>query len=75
VPDHSDEVSIPPGADPFASYGVDGSSMSTDEQGSTYEYTFETPGEYTYVCVPHVGVGMIGTIVVEEDAGSTTATE
>lgn len=66
VPDHSGKVSLPDGAEPFASYGVDGNPVSTDEKGTTYEYTFETPGEYTYVCVPHVRSGMIGTVVVEK---------
>jgi peptide/nickel transport system substrate-binding protein len=33
--------------------------------GETFEHTFETAGEYRYVCVPHAGVGMQGTVVVE----------
>ncbi|WP_336034234.1 plastocyanin/azurin family copper-binding protein [Halobacterium yunchengense] len=33
----------------------------------TYSYTFEGPlGEYEYVCDPHEGVGMVGTVVVNE---------
>jgi plastocyanin len=66
VPDHSPRTSLPDGAEPFASYGVDGSPNETAEQGSTFEHTFETPGEYTCVCIPHVRQGMIGTVVVEE---------
>jgi len=33
--------------------------------GHTLEHTFEVPGEYHYVCVPHEGLGMVGDIVVE----------
>jgi plastocyanin len=66
VPDHSEEVSLPDGADPFASYGVDGNPGQTDPAGTTFSHTFETPGTYTYVCVPHVRVNMVADIVVEE---------
>ncbi len=31
----------------------------------TYEYTFTVPGTYSYQCDPHVGFGMVGTIIVE----------
>lgn len=31
----------------------------------TYEFTFEVPGEYHYVCEPHEGLGMVGDVVVE----------
>ena len=33
--------------------------------GHSYEYTFEVPGEYHYVCEPHEGLGMVADIVVE----------
>jgi plastocyanin len=33
-------------------------------QGETYEHTFETPGEYRYVCVPHAPT-MAGRVSVE----------
>lgn len=66
VPDHGGQVSLPDGADPFASYGVDGNPNRTEPRDTTYEHTFETPGEYTYVCVPHQRVGMVGTVVVRE---------
>jgi plastocyanin len=64
VPDHSDEVSIPADAEPFASYDGD-RKFETDAVGETFSHTFETPGEFTYVCVPHETQGMIGTVVVE----------
>jgi plastocyanin len=66
VPDHGSQVSLPDGVDPFASYGADGNPNETEPQGTTYEHTFETPGEYGYVCVPHQRVGMVGTVVVDE---------
>ncbi|MEF8853386.1 MAG: plastocyanin/azurin family copper-binding protein [Haloarculaceae archaeon] len=66
VPGHAPQASVPDGADPFASYGVDGDPNRTAAAGTTYEHTFETPGEYTYVCIPHARQGMVGTIVVEE---------
>jgi plastocyanin len=65
-PDHADQVSLPEGAEPFGSDGVADDQYATLAQGETYEHTFETAGEYTYVCVPHVASGMIGTVVVEE---------
>ncbi|ELZ72035.1 halocyanin [Haloferax sp. Atlit-10N] len=34
--------------------------------GETYTYTFDVPGEYEYLCIPHEQAGMVGTIVVEE---------
>ena len=30
----------------------------------TYTYVFTFPGSYTYQCDPHVGMGMVGTIIV-----------
>jgi halocyanin-like protein len=35
--------------------------------GVNYEHTFEEDGIYNYVCVPHEGLGMKGSIVVGED--------
>jgi plastocyanin len=63
TPDHHDDVSIPDGVDPFASVD-DG--FDTNDEGSTWSHTFDTAGEYHYVCVPHAASGMQGTGVVEE---------
>ncbi|GAB6863077.1 plastocyanin/azurin family copper-binding protein [Haloplanus litoreus] len=66
-PDAHSAVSLPEGAEPFASYDISGDDInhvSLNEAGTTYRHTFETTGEYTYVCVPHAASGMIGTIVV-----------
>lgn len=63
-PEQSDEATLPDGAEPFASYDGD-NRFDTVDEGETWEHTFDTAGTYTYVCVPHVGSGMIGTVVVE----------
>lgn len=65
-PDDSDEVALPEGVEPFASYDPDESAeRSVVPRGNTYEHTFEAPGKYVYVCIPHVSQGMVGTIQVE----------
>lgn len=38
----------------------------TDEQGHTFEYVFDEPGVYRYVCVPHEAMEMKGAIAVTE---------
>jgi plastocyanin len=38
--------------------------------GESYEYTFETTGEHEYLCIPHEGAGMVGTIIVQEGGAS-----
>jgi plastocyanin len=51
LPEDGDTVELPDSAATFASH--DGNPNAVDPQGSTYEHTVETPGEYRYVCVPH----------------------
>jgi plastocyanin len=66
-PDAHPEVSLPEGAEPFASYDISGDDInhvSLNEAGTTYRHTFETTGQYTYVCVPHAASGMIGNLTV-----------
>ena len=66
-PDAASQVSLPEGAEPFASYDISGDDInhvSLNEAGSTYRHTFEVTGQYTYVCVPHVSSGMVGNITV-----------
>ncbi|MFD1644899.1 plastocyanin/azurin family copper-binding protein [Haloarchaeobius litoreus] len=46
----------------------------TENTGFTYEYTFETLGTYEYECTPHAGLGMVGTIIVNE-SGSAPVSE
>ncbi len=64
-PEAARQVSLPEGAEPFSSY-PEGESFRVVAEGETYEHAFSVPGEYVYVCVPHVGEGMIGTVVVTE---------
>lgn len=65
-PGHAETVVLPDGADPFASYGPDDDPDVTDVQrGGTYQHTFDVAGSYTFVCIPHVDDGMVGTIEVE----------
>jgi plastocyanin len=52
-----DDVSIPAGAGPFDSGRL--------PAGGVYRHSFTTPGTYRYVCLPHVDLGMTGTVVVE----------
>ena len=40
--------------------------------GWTYSYTFNTPGIYDYQCDPHVGLGMVGQVIVEAPASALT---
>lgn len=34
-------------------------------EGQSFSRTFETGGTYRYVCIPHEGAGMVGTVVVK----------
>lgn len=36
--------------------------------GESYENEFITPGQYDYICIPHIRVGMRGVINVDPDA-------
>jgi len=49
-------VRLPDGAEPFHSGNL--------EAEETFEYTFETPGRYTYFCVPHEAA-MRAVVIVE----------
>jgi len=66
---------IPSDAAFFASGGYDSTQAARDafgselgglvESGDTWSHTFEVPGEYEYLCIPHEASGMVGTVVVE----------
>lgn len=65
-PDDSDEIALPDGAEPFATYGHADPPLGTHvPQGDSFGHTFDVAGQYVYVCIPHVDRGMVGTIVVE----------
>ena len=53
---NADNVLLPSGAQPFHSGDID--------PGQVYRRTFTVPGLYRYVCLPHEGQGMIGTVEV-----------
>jgi plastocyanin len=53
-----DHVQLPAGAEAWDSGIVNG--------GESWSYTFETPGQYTYFCIPHELAGMVATITVTE---------
>jgi plastocyanin len=66
---------LPDGAAFFASGGFDSTAAAREgwqagegriDVCETYEHTFETAGEFPYLCIPHEAAGMIGTVVVEE---------
>jgi plastocyanin len=50
-------VSVPNGVKPWDSGLIGGD--------GTFSHTFDEPGTYRYVCIPHEGARMVGTVVVE----------
>lgn len=68
----------PDDAEYFASGGYGSEQAATDawedggsgglSQGDSFEHTFEFVGTYDYYCIPHRDAGMVGEIVVSEDA-------
>ncbi|MFP8953534.1 plastocyanin/azurin family copper-binding protein [Natrialbaceae archaeon A-arb3/5] len=70
------ESSLPEGAEYFATGGYDDEETAIEawheyrggrlETRETYEHTFEIPGTYVYICEPHVGAGMTGSVIVTE---------
>jgi len=56
------DVTMPAGATAFNS--------GTIKPGAQYEVTFTVPGSYKYVCEPHEGMDMKGTIEVTPAAGT-----
>jgi plastocyanin len=81
----ADEDGLPDGAAFFASGGYDSEERAREAwanstggtlfEGQTFEHTFEVPGEYPYICIPHERGGMAGSVVVTErtDDGDATA--
>lgn len=46
--------------------GTPGGSSELYDEGYTYSYTFDVPGEYEYYCNPHRSAGMTGSFTVTE---------
>ncbi|WP_413818675.1 pseudoazurin [Shinella sp.] len=42
----------------------DGAIAFRSKMNETYKVTFDTPGAYGVKCMPHVGMGMVGLVVV-----------
>ena len=69
------EGGIPDAAEYFASGGFENEATARDEwhddfggqmeNGDRFSYTFEVPGRYNYVCIPHEFGGMYATVFVE----------
>ena len=66
------EDEIPDGAAYFASGGFESERATRNHvnedliaSGEEYEHTFEQPGTYGYLCIPHEGAGMVGTVRVK----------
>jgi plastocyanin len=69
-------VDIPDGASYFATGGFDSYEAAMNgwesnnsgvlSQGDSFTHTFEVPGRYDYVCIPHLASDMRGQITVEE---------
>ena len=53
----SKNIALPAGAETFDSGWVKG--------GQLFRYTFSKPGVYRYICLPHEGAGMLGTVIVD----------
>ena len=53
-------MELPEGARPFNSAAI--------PAGQVFRYTFTVPGTYRYICLPHAGQKMFGTVVVEPEA-------
>jgi len=74
------EDSVPDEADYWATGGFDSQSAAENGwldgnegalyQDETFERTFETLGTHNYFCVPHEAGGMVGAVVVTEDAST-----
>ncbi|MUW15946.1 halocyanin [Halorubrum sp. CBA1125] len=70
------EGGIPDEAAYFASGGYDSEEAAREawaddfggrlESGDRFTHTFEVPGRYDYVCIPHETGGMYATVFVEE---------
>jgi plastocyanin len=49
-------ATLPPSAERFSSQEL--------RPGASFRHTFTVPGNYTYFCQPHEGIGMVGQIIV-----------
>ncbi|WP_135533295.1 plastocyanin/azurin family copper-binding protein [Halostella pelagica] len=83
-----DELYIQPGTTVVFEWTSDGHNIVVEDQpadanweghepieneGFTYEHTFEVMGEYAYYCKPHASLGMEATITVNESGQNPAA--
>jgi plastocyanin len=52
------DAALPSGVEPWDSGNIN--------PGGTFQRTFDTPGTYTYFCIPHEAAGMVATITVTD---------
>ncbi len=55
--------------------GTPGTETKIYDKGYRYTHTFETLGEYEYVCQPHRAAGMVGSVTVAPETETTETTE
>ncbi len=67
------EEELPEGAPYYSSGGFESEDAARDDvaggllsTGEEFEVTFDQPGTYGYVCIPHEGSNMTGSVVFEE---------
>lgn len=65
------EQKLPDGAAYFTSGGFSSEHVARNhpsegliEPNGRFEHTFERPGKYEYFCIPHEGIGMVGSVRV-----------
>ncbi len=52
----------------FHTFTVEELGIDVDVNGGetvSFEFTFDEPGTYTLICIPHQALGMVGTITVQ----------
>ena len=52
----------------FHTFTVQELGIDVDVNGGetvTFQHTFDTPGTFTLICIPHQALGMVGTITVQ----------
>jgi plastocyanin len=66
-PNFDQAMRIPTAAEPFDSTVL--------AEGESYEHTFDTTGVHNYFCRPHVGLGMVGLVIVGGPEGGPGVSE
>ena len=60
------------GESQFHTFTVEQLGIDVDVDGGetvSFQHTFDTPGTYTLICIPHEALGMVGTITVGPSTG------